>query len=144
MGDVTKVIITNPAGDQEVAVVIAAPPAGTPGIPVYPMGGGGIPTGVTIADGADVAEGSTTDVPWAGTGADPATVIALLKKLVSGGGSAVSIADGSDVAEGATTDAAVVTDVAGTGSGEARRPVYIFSPLRGFGARPPPIWGLDL
>ena len=127
MGDVTKVIITNPAGDQEVAVVIAAPPAGTPGIPVYPMGGGGIPTGVTIADGADVAEGSTTDVPWAGTGADPATVIALLKKLVSGGGSAVSIADGSDVAEGATTDAAVVTDVAGTVSGKLRGLVKIFA-----------------
>lgn len=78
-------------------------------------GGGGGP--VTIADGADVAQGSISDAAWvAGDG----TVIALLKKIASAGGGAVSIADGSDVAEGATTDAAVVTDAAGTVSGKLR------------------------
>jgi hypothetical protein len=105
MGDITKVIIQSPNGDQEAQVVIAAPPVGTPGLVVYPMGAGGLGTAVTIADGADVAEGSTIDVPWAGAGADPATVISLLKKIASAGGSAVTIADGADVAEGATTDA---------------------------------------
>ena len=80
-----------------------------------PGGSGG--GAVTIADGADVAEGTTTDVAWvAGAG----TVISLLKKIASAGGSAVSIADGSDVAEGATTDAAVITDTTGTVSGKLR------------------------
>jgi hypothetical protein len=80
-------------------------------------GGGGGGGAVTIADGADVAEGTTTDVAWvAGAG----TVISLLKKIASAGGGAVSIADGSDVAEGATTDAAVITDTTGTVSGKLR------------------------
>ena len=77
-------------------------------------GGGGA---VTVADGADVAQGSVSDVAWvSGDG----TVISLLKKIASAGGSAVSIADGSDVAEGTTTDAAVVTDTTGTLSGKMR------------------------
>lgn len=80
-------------------------------------GGGGGGGAVTIADGADVAQGTTTDVAWvAGAG----TVISLLKKIASAGGGAVSIADGSDVAEGATTDAAVITDTTGTLSGKLR------------------------
>lgn len=80
-----------------------------------PGGGGG--GAITIADGADVAQGTTTDAAWvAGAG----TVISLLKKIASAGGGAVSIADGSDVAEGTTTDAAVVTDAAGTLSGKLR------------------------
>ena len=80
-------------------------------------GGGSGGGAVTIADGADVAQGTTTDVAWvAGAG----TVISLLKKIASSGGGAVSIADGSDVAEGATTDAAVVTDTTGTLSGKMR------------------------
>jgi hypothetical protein len=80
-----------------------------------PGGSGG--GAVTIADGADVAEGSTTDAAWvAGNG----TVISLLKAIAGSGGSAVSIADGSDVAEGATTDAAVITDTSGTVSGKLR------------------------
>jgi len=85
--------------------------AGNP-ISVSQVGGS-----VSIADGADTAEGTTTDSPWvSGAG----TVIALLKKIASGGGSAVSIADGADVVEGALADAAIVTDVAGTVSGKLR------------------------
>lgn len=77
-------------------------------------GGGGA---VTIADGADVAEGTRADAAWvSGSG----TVISLLKKIASAGGSAVSIADGADVAEGLTTDAAVITDATGTLSGKLR------------------------
>ena len=64
-------------------------------------GGGGA---ATIADGADVAEGSKADAAWTGSGAG--TVIAILKKIASAGGSAVSIADGADTAEGSTADAA--------------------------------------
>lgn len=78
-------------------------------------GGGGA---VTIADGADVAEGSTADAAWSGTGAG--TVVSVLKKIASAGGGAVSIADGADVAEGATTDVAVVGDNAGTVSAKLR------------------------
>jgi len=70
---------------------------------VQTAGGGGGGGAVTIADGADVAQGTTTDVAWvSGAG----TVISLLKKIASAGGSAVSVADGADVAEGTTTDAA--------------------------------------
>lgn len=77
-------------------------------------GGGGA---VTVADGADVAQGTTSDAAWvAGNG----TVISLLKKIASAGGSAVSIADGADVVEGFLADAAVVTDAAGTVSGKLR------------------------
>lgn len=78
-------------------------------------GGGGA---VTIADGANVTQGTTTDAAWSGSGSG--TVISILKKIASAGGSAVSIADGSNVVEGATTDAAVITDVAGTLSGKMR------------------------
>lgn len=63
-------------------------------------GGGGA---VTVADGADVAQGTTVDAAWtSGAG----TVISLLKKIASAGGSAVSIADGADVAKGTTSDPA--------------------------------------
>lgn len=66
-------------------------------------GGGGA---VTIADGADVTQGTTTDTVYtSGSG----TVISLLKKIAAAGGSAVSIADGSDVAQGTTTDTAYVS-----------------------------------
>lgn len=81
-------------------------------------GGGGA---VTVADGADVAQGSTADALGANT------VIGQLKKIASAGGSAVSIADGSDVAEGATADAAITSDVAGTVSGKLRGLVKIFA-----------------
>ena len=85
-------------------------------------GGGGGPA--TIADGADVAQGTTSDAAWtSGNG----TVISLLKKIASAGGSAVSIADGSDVAQGATTDAAVTSDVNGTLSGKLRGIVKILA-----------------
>lgn len=79
--------------------------------------GGGSGGAVTVANGADVAQGTTTDVAWvSGAG----TVISLLKKIASAGGSAVSIADGSDVAEGLTTDAAVQGDNPGTLSAKLR------------------------
>lgn len=62
---------------------------------------------VTVADGADVAQGSKADAAWvAGDG----TVISLLKKIASAGGSAVSIADGADVAQGAKADAVASSD----------------------------------
>jgi hypothetical protein len=71
-------------------------------------GGGGGPA--TIADGADVAQGTTTDVAWvSGSG----TVISLLKKIASAGGSAVSVADGADVAQGTTTDTSAANTVVG-------------------------------
>ena len=41
---------------------------------------GGTPVAVTIADGADTAEGTTTDSAWS-SGAG--TVISLLKKIAS-------------------------------------------------------------
>jgi hypothetical protein len=90
--------------DGLVARIRDTTPAGTePGLYVRVVSGGGLPGGgpVTVADGADVAEGTTTDAAWvSGAG----TVISLLKKIASGGGSAVSIADGADVAQGTTTD----------------------------------------
>lgn len=79
---------------------------------------------VSVANGADVAQGTTTDAAWvSGAG----TVIALLKKIASAGGSAVSIADGADANQGTTTDAAVVTDVAGTMAGKLRGLVKILA-----------------
>lgn len=80
--------------------------------------GGGGP--VTIADGDDTAEGTTTDLAYvSGAG----TVISILKGIfanTSGGGSAVSIADGANVVEGALADAAIVTDTTGTINGKLR------------------------
>ena len=68
--------------------------------------GGGAGGAVTIADGADVAQGAKADAAWvSGDG----TVISLLKKIASAGGSAVSIADGADVAQGAKADVAWVS-----------------------------------
>jgi hypothetical protein len=71
-------------------------------------GGGGGGGAVTIANGADVAEGSVGDAAWvSGNG----TVISLLKNIAnsSSSGGAVTIADGADVAEGATADVAYVS-----------------------------------
>ncbi len=50
---------------------------GTPGNPLNIAGGGSGGGAVTIANGADVAEGNTADAAYAGTGS--ATVISLLK-----------------------------------------------------------------
>jgi hypothetical protein len=84
------------------------------GVPVAGSGGGGP---ASIADGADVAQGTTTDAAWvSGAG----TVIALLKKIASAGGSAVSVADGADVTQGALADAKVVGDTAGSVSAKLR------------------------
>ena len=44
-------------------------------------GGGGGGGAVTIVDGGDVAEGSTADAVWSGSGA--ATVVSILKKLAT-------------------------------------------------------------
>jgi hypothetical protein len=69
---------------------------------------GKMPT--SSGDGDHVTTGNTSDAAWvSGAG----TVISLLKKIASAGGSAVSIADGSDVTLGAKADAAATTD-AGT------------------------------
>lgn len=60
----------------------------------------------TVADGANVTQGAKADAAWvSGDG----TVISLLKKIASAGGSAVSVADGADVAQGTTSDAAWVS-----------------------------------
>ena len=76
-------------------------------VPVSGASGGGP---ATIADGADVATGTTSDAAWiSGAG----TVIALLKKIATAGGSAVSVADGADVAQGTTSDAASASTVVG-------------------------------
>lgn len=85
---------------------------------------GGSFSAVTIANGGDFAQGSVGDTAWvSGDG----TVIALLKKIASGGGSAVSIADGSDVAEGTTTNAAITSDANGTVTGFLRGLVKMVS-----------------
>ena len=92
--------------------------------PVSITSGFPVTQAVNVADGADVAEGMTTDAPWvAGNG----TVISLLKKIASAGGSAVSIADGADIVEGSTADAAVITDASGTLSGKFRGLIKIFA-----------------
>ena len=102
----------NPLGPAYVDVQVDAD-----GVVAVSGGGGGGGGAVTIADGADVAQGTTTDVAWvSGAG----TVISLLKKIASAGGSAVSIADGSDVVEGALADAAIITDTTGTVNGKLR------------------------
>lgn len=47
-------------------------------------GGGGITAAVTVANGADVAEGSTTDTPASTpTGAGAATIVSLLKSIAN-------------------------------------------------------------
>lgn len=61
-------------------------------------GGGGGGGAITVANGADTAEGSTTDTAYAGSGA--ASVISLLKGIYSnggggGGGGAVTAASGA-------------------------------------------------
>lgn len=108
------------------ALAFVSPDGGTTWVPMTQPGGGS-GGAVTIADGADVAEGTTTDAAWSGSGAG--TVIAILKKIATGGsgGGPATIADGADVAEGATTDAAVTTDSNGTVSGKLRGLVKIFA-----------------
>lgn len=74
---------------------------------------------VSIADGADVAEGSKGDTAVTNP-ALSASVIALLKGVVTllaggGGGGPATIADGADVAEGAKADAAI-TNPASSGT----------------------------
>ncbi len=78
---------------------------GTDWVPESQPGGGG-GGAVTIADGADVAEGSVGDAAWSGSG--NGTVVSVLKKIATGGsgGGPATIADGADVAEGAKADAA--------------------------------------
>lgn len=70
---------------------------------------GANPVPATIADGADVTTGSTADAAWiSGAG----TVVALLKKIASGGGGGsgpVTIVDGGDVAQGSKADVAWVS-----------------------------------
>jgi hypothetical protein len=75
--------------------------------------GGGSGGAVTVADGADVAQGAKADAAWDGVTASP-SVVAILKKLATAGGGATSVADGADVAEGAKADAA--WSGSGTGS----------------------------
>lgn len=70
-------------------------------------------TKVSVADGSDTAQGTTTDVAWvSGNG----TVIALLKRIAGDGGgvtSAVTVADGADTAQGTTTDLSSANTIVG-------------------------------
>lgn len=76
---------------------------------------------VTIANGADVAEGDTGDTAWDGIAAN-ATVIAILKAIFGEVASnAVTIADGADITQGAIADAVVAAGAAGTISAKLRR-----------------------
>ncbi len=79
-------------------------------------GGGGGGGAVTIADGADVALGSTTDAAG-GTGTQ--TAISILKQLhldiVAGGGGAVTIASGG-VASGAYSSGSIASGAYASGS----------------------------
>ncbi len=69
-------------------VATTTPGSSAPGLVVRVAGGTSVTGAVTIADGADVALGTTTDVAWvSGAG----TVIALLKKLISQLGSALTV-----------------------------------------------------
>jgi|GEM_PF-1319682 len=111
---------------------------------------------VTVADGADVNAGTTTDaavttdangtlsakvrglVTLFGTllGRLPAALTASGNLKVSveeggAGGGAVTVADGADVNAGTTTDAAVTTDASGTVSGKLRGLVTLFATLLG-------------
>lgn len=90
-------------------------------------GGGGA---VTVADGADVAQGAKADAAWDGVAAS-ATEIAILKKIASSGtgGGPATIADGADITQGALADAAVTTDVAGTLSAKLRGLIVWFTRL---------------
>ena len=75
--------------------------------------GGGTGGGpATIADGADVAQGTTTDT------ANANTVLGQLKQIKTNttggtGGGPATIADGADIAQGATTDTANANTVVG-------------------------------
>jgi len=100
-------------------------------VQVNVVAGGAGGGAVTIADGADVAQGSLADAEVAGVG--PASVIAILKRIrtllaapLAVAGTfwqlvqPVSVVDGADIAQGATADAAVITDAAGTMSAKLR------------------------
>jgi hypothetical protein len=73
-------------------------------------GGGGGGGAMTVADGADVAEGATTDAAWAGSGAG--SVVALLKRLATTGGRAPVTISGTIV----TTNDTITLDVTGQGT----------------------------
>lgn len=92
-----------------------------------PGGGGGGGGAVTVADGADIAEGATADAAWSGSGSG--TVVSILKKIASSGtgGGPATIADGADVAQGTTTDAAITSDTSGTVIGFLRGLVKMFA-----------------
>lgn len=73
-------------------------------------GGGGGGGAVTVADGADVAQGATGDAR-ATNATSSWSVVALLKGIFNntsggGGGGAVTVADGADVTQGEKADAA--------------------------------------
>lgn len=109
-------------------------------------GGGGGGGAVTVANGADVCLGSTTDA--AVTTDTTATISARLRGLVNiltdvwdsandrlrvhvqNSSLAATVADGSDVALGATTDAAVSTDTTGSISGKLRGLVALIASVR--------------
>lgn len=92
-------------------------------------GGGGA---VTIADGADVAQGAKADAAWDGVAAS-ATEISILKKIASSGtgGGPATIADGADVVEGSLADAGIFTSAAGTISAKLRGLVGWFDRMVG-------------
>jgi hypothetical protein len=56
--------------------------AGVTWVPWDGSGGGGGGGAVTVADGADAAEGATSDAAWSGSGAG--TVVSVLKKIAGG------------------------------------------------------------
>jgi hypothetical protein len=70
-----------------------------------PSGGGGSGGAVTVADGADTAQGATTDVAWtSGSG----TVVSLLKKIA--GGSTTAVTGNVNVVQPTGTNLHVVVD----------------------------------
>lgn len=118
----TQTVATNDA-------VIAKLPAALGAGSGLKIDGSGTSLPISIADGADVAEGAKADAAYAGSGS--ASVVALLKGLytamiaatpiganVIGG---ITIADGSNIVEGAIADAAATAGGTGTISAKLRR-----------------------
>lgn len=95
------------------AYVVAAEPVvlidPTTGAPYAASGGGGGGGAVTIADGADVAEGSTADAAWTGVG--NSTVVASLKTIATAALDTTPAA----VIGGTAADAALTADPVTTG-----------------------------
>jgi hypothetical protein len=85
----TGVFIAGCAGLQQVRAHITAYTSGSITVTAHAVplsggsgsGGGGGGGAVTIADGADTTQGTTTDAAWSGSGSG--TAIAILKKLVA-------------------------------------------------------------